>query len=80
MSDFSETINYHPDRIMSSVRSRKSGDKVHAHFFPFPYGYLQRLQQSGRALVLSFNFLADITSGDKEGNIPLHSMPPKGVF
>jgi hypothetical protein len=80
MGNFGETINNYLDRVVSTFGSRESGDKVHSYFFPFPHGDFQGLEKSSGALMFSLNFFSDITSGDKECNVPLHSVPPKGVF
>ena len=64
MGYLGQSINYDPDRVMSSVGLGQSSDKVHTDFFPFPLWDFQRLEQSGGSLMFSLNSLTNITLGD----------------
>ena len=39
-----ETVDYNPDRIVPFLGPRQSGYKIHAYFFPLPFGYWKGLQ------------------------------------
>ena len=62
---------------MTSLGPRQSCDEIHSDFFPFPLRNLQRLQQSGRALMLYLYHLTSITFGDVKSYFTLHTVPPK---
>jgi hypothetical protein len=37
MSDFSQSIHYDPNRVVSAAGSGKSSDEIHSYFFPLPH-------------------------------------------
>jgi hypothetical protein len=39
MSYLGKTIDYNLDRIVPFLGSRQSNYKIHAYFFPLPFGY-----------------------------------------
>src|SRR5664279_2790455 len=80
VGNFGEPVANNPDRVIPSARPRESGNKVHTDFIPFPLWYLQRLEQSGRTLMLSLDSLTDITSGYERANLSRHTMPPEFLF
>src|SRR4051812_22020772 len=74
-----ESVDNDPDRVMTLARRRYSSDEVHAYLFPLPFKNSKRLQQSCRHLVLGFHSLADVTLGNVQGNLTLHTVPPEQV-
>src|SRR3954467_5927313 len=80
MGDFGQSVHYDPDRVISSTRSRQSGDKVHSNGIPFPFRNLQWLQQSTGSLMSRLDSLTYITLGDIASDFSLHLMPPKMFF
>src|SRR3954467_12716513 len=77
MSDFGQSINYDPNRVISPTRSRQSGDKVHSNGIPFPFWNLQWLHQSCGSLLSHLDSLTYSTVGDIASDFALHLMPPK---
>ena len=39
-----KTVYYHPDRVFSFLGLGQSGYKIHAYFFPLPFGHQKGLQ------------------------------------
>ena len=44
VSNLGESVHYNPDSIVTTVRLRKYGDKIHSNFIPLPLGNLEGLQ------------------------------------
>ena len=44
MSYLGKTIDYNPDRIVPFLGPRQSDYKIHAYFFPLPFGHSEGLQ------------------------------------
>src|SRR3954465_11146025 len=80
MSNLGQVINDNNDSIVALLRSRKTRDKVHLYVVPLPLRNLEWLKQPCWLLVLCLHSPAHITLGDKTGNIPLHTSPPKTLL
>src|SRR3954466_8731041 len=80
MGDFGQSVDYDPDRVISSTRSRQSGDKVHSNEILFPFRNLQWLQKSSGSLMSCLDSLTYITLGDIASDFFLHLVPPKFLF
>jgi hypothetical protein len=44
MGYLGKTVDYHLDRIVPFLGLRQSSYKIHAYFFPLPFGYWKGLQ------------------------------------
>src|SRR3954466_14792319 len=80
MSNLGQVINDNKDSIVALLRPRKTGDKVHLNVVPLPLRNLEWLKEPCWLLVLCFHSPAHITLGDKTGNIPLNTSPPKTLL
>ncbi|GJT35977.1 hypothetical protein Tco_0926396 [Tanacetum coccineum] len=66
MSRFSESVNNHPDRILTSRHLWQFSHEVHGDLFPLLLGNLRMYQQTGRLLVFSFNLCTSQAFADVE--------------
>ena len=80
MGNFGESVDDNPNGVMTTARPGKSSNEVHSNFFPWPFVYLVRLEQSSGTLMLDLDSLADITLGNIESNFSLHPMPPESAL
>src|SRR6187551_881449 len=56
-----QAIHNHPNGVKSSLSARQTSDEVHTNFFPLPFRYLQRLEQSCWPLMFSLDSLTCVT-------------------
>jgi hypothetical protein len=61
-------------------RERQTHNEIHADVFPFPCRNIQKLQQSGRPQVISFDPSTCVTFCDIASGLTLHSSPPELRF
>src|SRR3954465_4025869 len=80
VGNFGEVVDDDKDGIVLLLRQRKTCDEIHLNVIPFPLRNLKWLKQPCWPLMLCFHSPAHITPGDKTGNIPLHTSPPKALL
>src|SRR4051812_17413067 len=76
MSHFGESVDADKDSIMTVLRSRKTGDKVHLNLVPFPFRNREGLQSSSRSLMFCLDATANDTLINITSNVLLHARPP----
>src|SRR3954462_15370852 len=77
MSNLGESVDDDKDGIMTLLRSRKTGDKVHFDLVPVPFRNREGLQSSSRSLVFCLDATANVTFINITSNVLLHVRPPE---
>src|ERR1043165_10098584 len=61
VSNLGESVDDDKDGIMTLLRSRKTGDKVHFDLVPFPFRNREGLQSSSRSLMFCLDTTTNVT-------------------
>ena len=75
--EVSQTINNHPNSIVTLRRSRQSWNKIHSNFLPLPLENMKWLQQTWGSLVQHLNLLTTQKLLYKLGNLTFYIIPTK---
>src|SRR3990170_5215977 len=76
MCNLGELADDDKNSVMTLLRLRKTSDKIHLDFIPFPQWNRKRLENTSRFLMFCLHTMTNVAFSNISGNILLHLGPP----